>query len=447
MSKRSAPDKSLNVVNVRPYSPGYAFGHRFLRLAFHTFYRTRVTGIEKIPFDQPLIFAVNHQNALMDGLALVTQRAWQPAFLSRGDIFQNPLQRRILLYMKMMPVYRMRDGFHTLENNEATFQKTLELIKMSHPLIIFPEGQHCGVKRLHTLMKGLARLAFQAEEAAQGSPGLRVVPVGLEYEHYHRFRSRLLINFGEPIAVSDFRQLHSVSPARGLNALMDAIGEGIRKVMIHIDDTSHYDNIAGLLDLLAHADPQALKAGTYERFKADKQRVEHLNRLRNDNPGAFSALIEAASGVLTLLRARRAEATDVATLNESVIFQGLRWLVLLLFSPVFLYGFINNLPVLAMIRAVTRRFKDPHFETSGRLALGFAGVPLTWLIQTGIIALVTNTWVWPLAYVLTLPAVSLAAHAWYRLLRQAAVACRVRHISDLRLKITRLKEYWEKTSA
>jgi len=77
-----------------------------------------VTGRHSIPKGKPIIFAPNHQNALMDPLALVCTNMHQSVWLARADIFKSKTVSSILKYLKLLPVYRIRDGKDNLSNNE-----------------------------------------------------------------------------------------------------------------------------------------------------------------------------------------------------------------------------------------------------------------------------------------------------------------------------------------
>ena len=81
----------------------------------HLFYRRIfVHGIENIPTDKPVIFAPNHQNALMDPLIILYTTPFQTYFLARADIFKRPMLRKLFTFFKMLPVYRIRDGIKLL---------------------------------------------------------------------------------------------------------------------------------------------------------------------------------------------------------------------------------------------------------------------------------------------------------------------------------------------
>ena len=56
---------------------------------FHFYGKVQVKGLENIPKDQPVIFAPNHQNALMDALIVLFASPQDVVFLARADIFKS----------------------------------------------------------------------------------------------------------------------------------------------------------------------------------------------------------------------------------------------------------------------------------------------------------------------------------------------------------------------
>ncbi|MBQ2419204.1 MAG: 1-acyl-sn-glycerol-3-phosphate acyltransferase, partial [Alistipes sp.] len=79
-----------------------------LRLSYRN---VRYVGREKIPQDGAVIYAVNHTNALMDALVLLAMDHRPKVFVARADIFRNPKLAKILTWLKIMPIMRIRDGY------------------------------------------------------------------------------------------------------------------------------------------------------------------------------------------------------------------------------------------------------------------------------------------------------------------------------------------------
>jgi len=96
---------------MKNFSPGYEILRTYVRFAFWlTHKRIVVKGRHLIPKGKPIIFAPNHQNALMDPLALACTNPYQSVWLARADIFKSKAASRFLIFLKLLPVYRIRDG-------------------------------------------------------------------------------------------------------------------------------------------------------------------------------------------------------------------------------------------------------------------------------------------------------------------------------------------------
>ena len=108
--------------HMKNWSLGYQLLRYYVRFALWLSHkRIVVIGRKQIPHGKPIIFAANHQNALMDSLSIVCTNPSQSVWLARADIFKSKLARPILRFLKMTPVYRMRDGKDSLSNNEQVF--------------------------------------------------------------------------------------------------------------------------------------------------------------------------------------------------------------------------------------------------------------------------------------------------------------------------------------
>ena len=81
------------------------------------FKKWQVRNAMTIP-DGPVIFVANHQNAFLDAIIIGCSSPRNPWFLTRANVFQKELVKKILNTFKMTPVYRFRDGFSTLRKND-----------------------------------------------------------------------------------------------------------------------------------------------------------------------------------------------------------------------------------------------------------------------------------------------------------------------------------------
>ncbi len=111
-----------------------SFGYSILRITanitFRLFYKKiYVYGKKNIPSGHPVIFAPNHQNAVMDPLAILFTQKNYIVFLARSDVFNGKFLIRLLTFLKILPIYRQRDGIENLAKNEEIFDITVRILK------------------------------------------------------------------------------------------------------------------------------------------------------------------------------------------------------------------------------------------------------------------------------------------------------------------------------
>lgn len=178
------------------------FTLRFLiKVALHGyFHKIKVIGKENIPKGKPIILVSNHQNALIDPLLLATHTRLNPYFLTRASVFKNSFAAKMLNYIRMLPVYRVRDGYATIQQNQNTFDQTYEILSKNGTVIIFAEGSHSHVRNVRPLSKGFTRMAFGLREKYPNCEPV-ILPVGFDYSAHMKSGSKVLISFGKPIPV------------------------------------------------------------------------------------------------------------------------------------------------------------------------------------------------------------------------------------------------------
>ena len=185
------------------------------------FRKLRIVGRENIPTDGAILFSPNHQNALIDPILVGTTCNRSVHSLTRSDVFGGPWQW-FLDAMQMLPVYRIRDGYKQLKNNQGVFEQCYALLGNKKHMMMFSEGKHHDQYYLQPLSKGSSRLAMEAQLRAPGHT-IYLQAVGLNYGSYVHARHDCVVVYGKAIAVSDFVDIYLEHPAKGLNALRDAL--------------------------------------------------------------------------------------------------------------------------------------------------------------------------------------------------------------------------------
>lgn len=154
----------------------------------------------------PLLIASNHPNSFLDAIIFDILFDVPITSLARGDAFKNKHIFRLLRRLKMLPVYRIREGAQNLNVNYDTFDACLELFQQKEAVLIFSEGFCVNEWHLRPLKKGTARLAFQAWK--ENIP-LKVLPAGINYSSFRRYGKKVRVHLGAPIPVSIFSAAQS----------------------------------------------------------------------------------------------------------------------------------------------------------------------------------------------------------------------------------------------
>ncbi len=236
--------------------PSYRAFRVLMRLALNTYYRSlSVTGAENVPESGPLLITANHPNSLIDPLSLSLISDRQIHFFAKATLFV-PGARRIMRALGALPIHRRQDNPADMEKNREAFAAAYELLGRGGVIGIFPEGVSHGEPRLKELKTGFARIALEAErgEALQlghdtlPALGVRIVPVGIHKGAAARFRGHLSLRVGQPLAVRDFYGLYHEDEIAGVRALVAALEERLKGLMLHLED----DEVARAL-AAAHA--------------------------------------------------------------------------------------------------------------------------------------------------------------------------------------------------
>ncbi len=181
----------------------YAFLRPYVDWMFRRSYRRfEYVGKEHIPTDGAVIFAPNHTNALCDAMAILGIDHRQKVFVARADIFKDPKKAKILNWLKIMPISRVRDGLDEVRHNDETINKAVDTLRDGVPFCIFAEGTHHPDRTILPLSKGIFRIALQANDTFGKQKPVYIVPVGIEYGDYFHLWNSVRVTIGEPINVT-----------------------------------------------------------------------------------------------------------------------------------------------------------------------------------------------------------------------------------------------------
>lgn len=211
----------------------YLFLRPYVDWLFRRSYRRfRYVGKENIPTDGAVIFAPNHSNALCDAMAILGIDKRQKVFVARADIFKDPKKAKILNWLKIMPINRVRDGLEEVRHNDETINKAVDTLRDGVPFCIFAEGTHHPDRTLLPLNKGIFRIALQANETFGEEKPVYIVPVGIEYGDYFHLWDSVDVTIDAPINVTEFSLQHSeLSYPQLIMALREVLTERLKSLV------------------------------------------------------------------------------------------------------------------------------------------------------------------------------------------------------------------------
>jgi 1-acyl-sn-glycerol-3-phosphate acyltransferase len=155
-------------------------------------------------------------------------------FLATASLFRNPLLARFLTRVGVIPIHRRQDDpAHAARNTEA-FEACFHALARGGLIAMYPEGTTHAEPRVQRIRTGAARIALEAEAGHDGRAGLTLLPVGLNFDARKSFRTRVLLSFGEPIAVTPYLSTYREDPFAAVNALTTLIQEGMEAEVINV---------------------------------------------------------------------------------------------------------------------------------------------------------------------------------------------------------------------
>ncbi len=396
----------------------YTLIYSYVSTVFSQFYRKfEVHGLENIPKDAPVIFTPNHQNALMDALIVLFSSPGDTVFLARADLFRKKLLARVLNTLKILPVFRIRDGVEELGKNQEIFDITVGVLHRKHQLCLMPEGNHGDKRRLRNLGKGVFRIAFKAQEEKKNEPYVKIVPVGLDFGDYIKHNQDLHIYYGKPIEVSEYWDTFEENGPRGLNQLKKRLIRELHPLMIHIETEEYYDTYMGLRTIFNERMREIMGiegSQLHDKFKADKEMISRLDKMLEADEQKLVPLKEKVEPYMKRVKALNIRDWVVKKKGFSGMHALWRYFTLLVTFPVFLYGLINNAIMYFLPVRMVRKVKDLQFHSSIKAGAGILLVtPISYLLQTLIVALLTDGWYIWLGYLVTLYPMGKLALLWY----------------------------------
>lgn len=424
--------------DIDKYDRQYALYMRYLCLVHnHIYYRNfYILNQENIPpKGKPTIVIANHQNGLMDAMAILhtmfkDQR--QPVFIARGDIFKKDRVAKILRFLKIMPTFRTRDGnVNDVRSNVGLFNRAARVLADGGTIVIFPEAAHQHGHYMSTFKKGFARIAFAAEEMKDYNLGVQVLPLNIHYSNYFTFQSDLMVTIGKPFTFEEFFDAYKENHDTAYHALLDKARARVKELTPDIDIPEYYNEIESLTEMMSVPllRRKKLKVNYLPNQKdAAMTIIANVRQYKEKQPEAFESLMMKTREYLSLLKK--------TNLNHWVVNRKLhipsiclRILMLLVSLPLFLFGCINNFVPRYITKHFTDKVKDPMLHSSFQYVIGtLLTFPIWYLLLIAVVWIVSKHFWVALLYILLTFGTAFLVHHYKIQFKKLMAIFRARYI-------------------
>ena len=393
--------------------------------------RFEVHGKKNIPKDSALIFGVNHSNTLMDALVLLSADNIKKVFIARGDIFKNPIVAKILNFLRILPIFRIRNGVAAVRQNDDSLNKAVDVIHDHVDLYLFPEGTHRTKHSLMRMGKGLFHIAVDANKQFGDKNPVYIIPTAIEYGDYFRYRSTAMINFGQPINVTEFfKNTSEENEAANINVLKDQLHDEISKLFTYIPDDEDYDAIWEIVKMKN----EKRAGGLRQKMLRNRATVDKVLKFREEQPEEAKNFFRR---VMDFAEERKRQKISVMSTARKYPLLNFLWkfAVLLVGLPYFLASAVVNLPVWLTTLIIKGKLTDKAFNNTVSFGVEFVLFPIIFVVGT-IILFCNLPWYWALVGTVLL-------HFSYMVFVDYCELCR-RWISDVRWTFkTRLRKQYK----
>jgi 1-acyl-sn-glycerol-3-phosphate acyltransferase len=370
---------------------------------------------ENVSKKKPIIFAPNHRNALLDALLIVYAgyHFKQVVFLARADIFKKKFIAWMLRGMRIIPVFRIRDGKDNLDKNKDIFNSAARILKKNNPIALFPEARHNPKQSLLPIQKAVPRIVLPTESSLNFELNSQIVPVSIYYRDIFGFLTDVYITFGTPIEVSRYKEVYAENPNLATNQLRQDLETSLKSMVVNISNDEFYEEYKDAIDW--NGDRIAIEKFSHRKddyLQASLEIVRSLDNLCENNRQEFDSKIKDFRKAKEIIKEHQLNTKDSLWKPVSKENLFIRFVGLILTAPFMMFGYLNAIFPLLINKKLLSLFKDNQFIPSVRYATGLIFIPIFDLIQSLIIGSVTNNWLLAIIYFLVMPITFYFALYW-----------------------------------
>jgi len=356
-----------------------------LRVSAELFFgKHHIKNLERLNNGKPLVVCANHTTAHLDGVLIMIFSKRKFHVLVRGDIFKKKWLASFLGKINLIPIYRMRDGFSSLEKNNETFDICYEILKRNEAIIIFPEANCETERKLRKLHKGASKIAMMAEERSEFKLGVEMATVGITMESMVNAGGRIFLEASEPFSLNPYFSRYKENPNKALQDITTDIETDMRTVLPVVEETKD--------EFL------------FEEIVTRPENIDHLNVWKKTakliNKSDIELKLVLTNALKDFKKHLSKSGVSIKTIEKLQVKSRLkRWTHLLIqlidivaLLPFFLLGItFNYLPFFIPQKIAHRLFKDRCFILGTHFAASTLLFVLAYIIYFIVLSIYVNT--------------------------------------------------------
>jgi hypothetical protein len=284
-----------------------------------------------------------------------------------------PVFGNVLHALGMLPAYRAVDDSKQVERNMESLSNAARCLVRREAVGIFPEGKSHDLFKVEQVRSGAARIVMQA--VSEGTSGLVIVPLGLNYEQKDRLFTSIWVRVGAAIDVAVWLKQQDADERKAMRALTVEIDRRLKEAVIHLDE-SKWEPFLHDLEVL-RPPPKSHATGPVAALRQRKRIADAMNYfLKTDRPRAEAMADKIERHHKDLAALGLNIRSPVVRLRGPLLIARLKGELLLLLLALVpaLAGTVHHIIPFLMTRAVARLFQTPG-RSSVALARLLVGLP------------------------------------------------------------------------
>ncbi len=370
----------------------YLFVKWVVRIAIRVFFR-KIYFYNKdvIKGGVPTILAINHPTAFIDPIFVASHISPKAYTMLRGDVFNSPLKIWFLDQIGTIPIFRFRNGFEGLRQNQDSFERCYDLLDKNGCISILSEGSMAHEKRLRTIQKGTAKMALGVYEK-HGNENVQIIPVGVNYSDSNQMRSVLMANAGEPILIKDHLEAYKENPRKAILQITRKIEAQLKERVIHIANPEDDVWINQLLLIQRNNIERTVWPGYSEDDRLRQKEMALTQQLNSTTEQEKAMLKSAAANYFQKIEKKGYSDQGVAQPEHGSWMASL--LLLIGFLPALAGAITNFIPFTVAKKIATTKVKKIEFFSSVRLGAYLGLYIVQYLFLLILSFLVGDLWMW-----------------------------------------------------